>query len=157
MDRLKLKSILLVEDQELDVELTLEAFKENRLANEVQVLRDGEEALDYLFLQGRFADREPGLPILILLDIKMPKVDGLEVLRRIKGDPVLKLIPVVMLTTSKEEQDLMESYQLGVNAYVIKPVHFPDFVAAIRQLGAFWALVNVPPPGAQRLPPAEGR
>ncbi|HKP98502.1 MAG TPA: response regulator [Fibrobacteria bacterium] len=143
-----LKSVLLVEDNELDVELTLEAFKDNNLANHVQVLRDGEEALDYLYRQGRFRDRAGGNPILVLLDLKMPKVNGLDVLRRVKSDPDLKSIPIVMLTTSREEQDLVESYKLGVNAYVVKPVHFPEFVAALTRLGTFWALVNNPPPGS---------
>ncbi len=143
-----LKPVLLVEDNELDVELTLEAFKENKLANSILVLRDGEEALEYLFRENRFAGRPKGNPILVLLDLKMPKVNGLEVLRRIKSDPDLKTIPVVMLTTSKEEQDLVKSYNLGVNAYVVKPVNFPEFVAAIRKLGTFWALLNQPPPGS---------
>ncbi|MDB5047510.1 MAG: response regulator with CheY-like receiver domain and winged-helix DNA-binding domain [Fibrobacteres bacterium] len=145
-----LKSVLLVEDNELDVELTLEAFKGNNLANSVQVVRDGEEALEYLYREGRFQGRPEGNPILVLLDLKMPKVNGLDVLRKVKADPDLKSIPIVMLTTSKEEQDLVESYKLGVNAYVVKPVHFPDFVTAISQLGTFWALVNNPPPGSVR-------
>jgi CheY-like chemotaxis protein len=146
-----LKPILLVEDNELDVELTLEAFKENHLANSIFVVRDGAEALDYLFRRERFADLPEGNPILVLLDIKMPKVNGLDVLRQVKADPNLKTIPVVMLTTSKEDQDLIESYNLGVNAYVVKPVHFPDFVDAIRRLGTFWALLNQPPPGSTHL------
>jgi CheY-like chemotaxis protein len=145
------KPILLVEDNELDVELTLEAFKENNMADLVFVVRDGNEALDYLYRRGLFSDRAEGVPILVLLDIKMPKVGGLEVLRQIKQDPLLKVIPVVMLTTSKDEHDLMESYKLGVNASVVKPVHFPDFVSAIRRLGTFWALLNSPPPGSYPL------
>jgi CheY-like chemotaxis protein len=144
----ELKPILLVEDNELDIELTLEAFQENRLANSVYVVRDGEEALDYLFRMGRYASRPEGSPIVVLLDLKMPKVTGLEVLRQLKSDPRLRVIPVVMVTTSKEEQDLVESYNLGVNAYVIKPIVFPEFVAAIRNLGTFWALLNQPPPGS---------
>jgi CheY-like chemotaxis protein len=144
----ELKPILLVEDNELDIELTLEAFQENRLANSVYVVRDGEEALDYLFRKGRYASRAEGSPIVVLLDLKMPKVTGLEVLRQLKSDPRLRVIPVVMVTTSKEEQDLVESYNLGVNAYVIKPIVFPEFVAAIRNLGTFWALLNQPPPGS---------
>jgi CheY-like chemotaxis protein len=144
----ELKPILLVEDNELDIELTLEAFQENRLANSVYVVRDGEEALDYLFRKGRYASRPEGSPIVVLLDLKMPKVTGLEVLRQLKSDPRLRVIPVVMVTTSKEEQDLVESYNLGVNAYVIKPIVFPEFVAAIRNLGTFWALLNQPPPGS---------
>ena len=144
----ELKPILLVEDNELDIELTLEAFNQNHLANAVFVVRDGEEALEYLFREGRYADRPNGNPIVVLLDLKMPKVTGLEVLRRVKADAKLKTIPVVMVTTSKEEQDLVESYQLGVNAYVLKPIHFPEFVAAIRNLGTFWALLNQPPPGS---------
>ena len=151
-----LKPVLLVEDNELDIELTLEAFKANRLANAVFVLRDGEEALEYLFRRGRFAGRPEGNPILVLLDLKMPKVDGLEVVRRVKGDPKLKTIPVVMLTTSREEQDLLASYNLGVNAYVIKPVNFPEFVSAIRMLGTFWALLNQPPPGSVPREPLSG-
>ncbi len=143
-----LKPILLVEDNELDIELTLEAFKANHLANSVFVVRDGEEALEYLFRTGRYADRPEGSPIAVLLDLKMPKVTGLEVLRQVKSDTNLKTIPIVMVTTSKEEQDLVQSYQLGVNAYVIKPIHFPEFVEAIRNLGTFWALVNQPPPGS---------
>ena len=144
----ELKPILLVEDSELDVELTLEAFKENRLVNAVLVLHDGEEALEYLCRQGRFADRPEGNPLLVLLDLKMPKVSGLDVLRQVKSDPELKKIPIVMLTTSREEQDLVDSYNLGVNAYVVKPVNFAEFAGTIRKLAAFWALLNQPPPGS---------
>jgi CheY-like chemotaxis protein len=142
----ELRPILLVEDSAKDVELVLGALKKNKFANEVVVARDGAEALDYLHRRGRFEGLQAALPIVILLDLKMPKVDGLEVLRAVKGDPELKTIPVVMLTSSREERDLVDSYQLGVNAYVVKPVSFQDFVGAIRGLGIFWALVNEPPP-----------
>jgi CheY-like chemotaxis protein len=143
-----LKSILLAEDNPRDVELTLTALSENNLANEVVVARDGEEALDYLFRRGRFASRAPGNPAVVLLDLKMPRVDGLEVLRRIKADESLKSLPVVMLTSSREERDLVESYRLGINAYVVKPVGFEQFVDAVRQIGVFWALLNERAPGS---------
>lgn len=141
-----LKRIILVEDNSNDVELTLEALAEQGLANEVVVLNDGQEALDYLHRRGKFMMRDPGNPVVMLLDLKLPKVDGLAVLREIKSCEVLKTIPVVMLTSSREERDLVESYHLGVNAYVVKPVDFPQFLDAIRQLGYFWAILNEPPP-----------
>ena len=142
----EIKRILLAEDNANDLELTLAALEAIRLANEVVVVRDGAEALEYLFREGRFADRQDGVPALVLLDLKMPRVDGLEVLRRIKSDHRLRVIPVVMLTSSREEQDLVRSYQLGVNAYVVKPVAFAEFMEAVRQIGAFWAVVNEMPP-----------
>ena len=138
--------ILLVEDDSNDVELTLSALAENHLANEVLVTRDGEEALDYLYRRGAYASREEVNPIVVLLDLKLPKVDGMEVLRRVKSDPALKTIPVVMLTSSREEQDLVRSYDLGTNGYVVKPVDFHEFVEAVRELGLFWTVVNHPPP-----------
>ena len=143
-----LKRILLVDDSPRDTELALDALAQHNLANEVVALRDGAEALDYLYRRGQFADRASGQPAVVLLDLKMPKVDGLEVLRQIKGDPQLKIIPVVVMTSSREEQDLVKSYQLGVNAYIVKPVNFTEFVEAVKQLGAFWAVVNEPPPGS---------
>lgn len=143
----KIKRILLAEDNANDVELTLSALQECRLANEVEVVRDGAEALDYIYRQGAYANRTTGAPGVILLDLKMPRVDGLEVLRRIKSDSEYRHIPVVMLTSSREEQDLVHSYDLGVNAFVVKPVDFAQFVEAIRTLGVFWAIVNEPPPG----------
>jgi CheY-like chemotaxis protein len=143
-----LKRILLVEDSQNDIELTLAAFEENHLANEVVVARDGEEALDYLHRRGIFRPRTEGHPAVVLLDLKLPKVDGLEVLQRLKADPVLRTVPVVMLTSSREEQDLVRSYHLGVNAYVVKPVDFTEFVRVLNQLGCFWAIVNQPPPGS---------
>lgn len=142
----ELNRILLVEDNPHDVELTLAALAENKLANEVVVTRDGAEGLDYLYRRGQFKLRAEGNPAVILLDLKMPKVDGLEVLRLIKSDMELKAIPVVMLTSSREEEDLIASYHLGVNAYVVKPVNFGDFVDAVKQLSVFWAIVNEPPP-----------
>jgi two-component system, response regulator len=142
-----LKRILLAEDNDRDVELTLAALEEHNLANEVVVARDGAEALDYLHCRGKFAGHANGLPVVVLLDLKMPKVDGLEVLRQMKVDPRLKHIPVVMITSSREEQDLVHSYQLGVNAYVVKPVDFQKFVESIKQVGFFWAIINEPPPG----------
>lgn len=145
-----LKTILLAEDNTNDVELTLEAFREHNLANEIQVVRDGAEALDYLYSRGKFAERSGGHPILILLDLKMPKVDGLEVLKIIKADERLKVIPIVVLTSSREEEDLVRSYRMGVNAYVVKPVDFAEFVAAVQSLSVFWALVNEPPPGSMK-------
>jgi len=137
-----LKRILLVEDQSKDVELTLAAFAENNLANGIAVARDGVEALDYLYCRGKFAGRADGPPAVVLLDIKMPRMNGLEVLRQIKADPQLKLLPVVMLTSSREEPDLVASYELGVNAYVVKPVEFQQFAEAVKGIGVFWALLN---------------
>ena len=149
----ELGRILLAEDSEADVELTLAALGEHHLANEVVVVRDGAEALDYLRRQGAYAQRAPGQPAVMLLDLKMPRVDGLDVLRSLKADPELKHIPVVMLTSSREEQDLVESYRLGANAYVVKPVDFSQFVEAVEQIGMFWAVLNEPPPGSMQRPP----
>jgi CheY-like chemotaxis protein len=143
-----LKPILLVEDSPNDIELTLAALEENHLANEVVVVRDGVEALDYLYHRDVFKLRGRGNPAVVLLDLKLPKVDGLEVLQTLKEDPDLKCVPVVMLTSSREEQDLARSYNLGVNAYVVKPVDFGEFVGSIKELGLFWAVVNEPPPGS---------
>ena len=143
---MKFERILLAEDNLDDIELTLRVLAEYHLANKVDVVRDGMEAMDYLFRRGRFADRPPGNPALLLLDNKMPRVDGLEVVRQVKADERLKTIPVVMLTSSREQGDLFKSYELGVNAYVIKPVDFFDFVNAVRELGGFWGIVNEPPP-----------
>lgn len=143
-----LPRIMLVEDNPKDVELTLEALGEHNLANEVFVLNDGAEALDYLYFRGKYAERPNGNPAAILLDIKMPKVNGIEVLRQIRSDDKLKMIPVIILTSSKEEKDVLESYRLGVNAYVVKPVNFQDFLVAVRQIGLFWAVINEPPPGS---------
>ncbi|MGI4720941.1 MAG: response regulator [Janthinobacterium lividum] len=145
-----LKPILLVEDNPNDLELTLIALAKSQLANEVVVVRDGAEALDYLHRRGEFAERAAGNPAVILLDLKLPKVDGLEVLREIRSTDVLKSIPVCMLTSSKEEQDVVRSYELGVNGYVVKPVDFAEFVRAIADLGIFWAVLNEPPPGSRR-------
>jgi DNA-binding response OmpR family regulator len=142
----KLNRILLVEDSPNDAELTLEALSEHNLANGVEWVHDGEEALDYLHCRGKFAGRECSDPSVVLLDLKLPKVDGLEVLRSIKSDERLKLLPVVILTSSREERDMIESYRLGVNAYVVKPVIFQDFMNAVKELGVFWALINEPPP-----------
>ena len=150
-----LKRILLAEDDPVDRKLTLRALSEHNLANEVDVARDGAEALDYLFRRGKFADRPGGHPLLVLLDIKMPKVDGIEVLRRIKADPDLRVIPVVVLTSSHEERDLVQSYRLGVNAYVVKPVDFEAFVEAVKHLAVFWALINEPPPDSLATRPDE--
>ena len=144
----KLGRILMVEDDPKDVELSLTALEDYNLANEVVVARDGEEALDYLYCRGQFKDRVGDNPAVMLLDLKLPKVDGLEVLKQIKSDEKLRLIPVVVLTSSKEEKDMVASYKLGVNAYVVKPVDFHEFVNAIKELGAFWAVVNEPPPGS---------
>jgi len=138
--------MLLVEDDQRDVELTLEALEEYNLANEVDIARDGEEALDYFYFRGRFANRPHDAPAVVLLDLKMPKVSGLEVLRQIKADKNLRMIPVVVLSSSAEERDVIESYQLGVNAYVVKPVDIQQFIEAIRKLGLFWAVLNEPPP-----------
>jgi CheY-like chemotaxis protein len=142
-----LKRILLVEDSLEDAELALAGLADHHLANEVLHVRDGVEALDYLYRRGAFADRPSGDPALVLLDLKMPRLDGTEVLRQMKSDPDLKMIPVVVMTSSREEGDLLRTYALGVNAYVVKPVTFHEFVDAVRQVGSFWALVNEPPPG----------
>lgn len=137
-----LKRILLVEDSPRDAELILGALRENNLANDVVHVRDGAEALDYLYRRGQFASRVDGQPALMLLDLKLPKVDGLEVLRLIKAEAALKMIPVVMMTSSREEQDLVRSYELGANAYVVKPMKFQDFVEAVKQVSGFWAVLN---------------
>jgi DNA-binding response OmpR family regulator len=140
--------ILMVEDDPKDVELSLTALEEYNLANEVIVTRDGEEALDYLYCRGSFAMRPNENPAVMLLDLKLPKVDGLEVLQQVRSDEKLKMIPVVVLTSSHEERDMVASYKLGVNAYVVKPVDFHEFVNAVRELGVFWAVINEPPPGS---------
>jgi len=145
---IRLKRILLVDDSPRDTELALDALSQHNLANEVVVLHDGVEALDYLYRRGQFADRAAGEPAVVLLDLKMPRVDGIDVLRQIKSDPQLKMIPVVVMTSSREEPDLVNCYQLGVNAYIVKPVQFQEFVEAVKQVGAFWAVVNEPPPGS---------
>jgi len=149
----ELGRILMVEDDPNDVELTLTALGEYNLANEVVVTRDGAEALDYLYCRGNFAGRTTDNPAVLLLDLKLPKVDGLEVLKQIKSEEKLRVIPVVVLTSSREERDLVESYRLGVNAYVVKPVDFHEFVNAIKELGVFWAVINQPPPGSVRKGP----
>lgn len=146
----QLRSILFAEDNQHDVELTLSALADHHLANEVVVVSDGAEALDYLYRRGRFKMRAAGDPALMLLDLKMPKVDGLEVLRTIKQDEQLRTLPVVMLTSSREEQDLARSYQLGVNSYVLKPVDFQSFAEAVKSLGIYWTVHNQPPPGMHR-------
>ena len=142
--------ILIVEDDPNDVELTLTALDEYNLANEVVVTRDGEEALDYLYCRGNFKTRSSDNPAVLLLDLKLPKRDGLEVLREIKSDEKFKMIPVVVLTSSHEEKDVVASYRLGVNAYVVKPVDFHEFVNAVKELGVFWALINESPPGSMK-------
>lgn len=146
-----LKPIVLVEDNPHDLELTLVALERSQLANEVIVLRDGAEALDYLLRRGMHSQRPEGNPAVMLLDLKLPKVDGLEVLKTVRACEELRSIPVVMLTSSREEPDLHRAYELGVNAYVVKPVEFKEFVAAISDLGVFWAVLNEPPPGSARL------
>lgn len=143
--------ILLAEDDVRDVELTLEALREHNLANDVEVARDGEEALDYVYRRGAFAGRPEGQPVVMLVDLKMPKVDGVEFVRQVKSDARTRVIPIVILTSSRESRDLEECYRLGVNAYVVKPVQFQDFIEAVRQIGSFWALINEPPPGCRRL------
>jgi DNA-binding response OmpR family regulator len=150
METNKLGRILMVEDDPKDVELTLTALEEYNLANEVIVTRDGEQALDYLYCRGEYKMRSTGNPAVMLLDLKLPKVDGLEVLKQIKTNGKLSMIPVVVLTSSKEEKDMVASYRLGVNAYVVKPVDFHEFVNAIKELGVFWAVINEPPPGSVR-------
>jgi len=138
----KLKVILLAEDNSKDTELTLEAMKENNLANDIVVVKDGVETLEYLRYEGKYKLRKEGNPILILLDIKMPRMDGIDVLRNIRNDNVLKKIPVVVLTSSSEEKDLINAYELGVNAYVVKPVDFKQFIEAVKLIGSFWAVLN---------------
>lgn len=147
---IELPGILLAEDSPHDVELTIEALEEHHLANRVTVVHDGVEALEYLRREGPFKDRKPGNPAVVLLDIKMPRKDGLEVLRAIRTDSALKRQPVVILTSSREEQDIIMSYDLGVNAYVVKPVDFLSFVDAVKQVGIFWALINESPPELAR-------
>ena len=143
-----LEPILLVEDNPHDLELTLLALGKCHLAIEVITARDGAEALDYLYHRGKYAGRPPGNPALVLLDVKLPKIDGIEVLDQMRTDASLRTVPVVMLTTSSEEQDVLRSYELGANAYVVKPVAFPEFMAAVQALGVFWAVLNAPPPGS---------
>ena len=142
----RIKRILLVEDDPKDIELTLSTLGEHNLSNEIVVVRDGVEALDYLYRRGEFALRPEGNPVVILLDIKMPRLDGLQVLRQLKADEQMRLIPIVILTSSRESRDLQECYRLGVNAYVVKPVRFAEFVEAVKVIGVFWALINEPPP-----------
>lgn len=139
---MKLKTILLAEDNQNDVDLALLALSEFNLANNIVVVNDGVEVMNYLTSKGKFKGRKPGNPAVILLDLKMPRMDGIEVLKHIKNDPALKIIPVVMVTSSREESDLIQTYQMGVNAYVVKPVDFNQFITAIKQLGAFWAILN---------------
>ena len=139
---MKLKRILLAEDNQNDIDLTILALSEYHLANNIDIVNDGVEVMEYLRLQGKFKGRKSGFPAVILLDLKMPRKDGIEVLKEIKNDPLLKVIPVVMVTSSREEEDLVRSYKLGVNAYVVKPVDFNQFTDAIKQLGAFWAILN---------------
>ena len=138
--------ILMVEDSQNDIELILDALSDYNFVNNIEVVRDGEEAMDYLYRRNKFSGRKGGNPIFILLDIKMPRMTGLELLRIIKHDENMKTIPVIMLTSSKEDTDLRECYRLGVNAYVVKPVHFSDFAEAVKKIGKFWAVVNEPPP-----------
>jgi CheY-like chemotaxis protein len=145
-----LSRILLVDDSPRDTEMAIDALEAHHLGNEIVALRDGAEALDFLYRRGPFAGRTDGQPAVVLLDLKMPKVDGIEVLRQMKGDPHLRMIPVVVMTSSREERDLLESYQLGVNAYVVKPVNFHEFVDAVKLIGGFWAVLNEPPPGSLR-------
>ena len=139
--------ILLAEDSPRDAELIISALREFHVANEILHVRDGAEALDYLFRRGAFADRPAGLPVVVMLDLKMPKVDGLEVLRQIRADSNLKTLPVVIMTSSREEQDVVRSYELGTNSYVVKPIQFPEFVESVKKVGAYWAVINEPPPG----------
>lgn len=145
----ELRTILLAEDNPKDVELTLEALSEHNLANQVTVVKDGVEAMEFLRCEGKYKLRKSGLPAVLLLDIKMPRMDGIEVLRTVRGDPALKLLPVVILTSSREEKDLINSYELGVNAYVVKPVDFKDFILAVKEIGVFWAIINEIPPDSK--------
>jgi two-component system, response regulator len=140
-----LVEILLVEDNPNDVALALHAFKKSNLTNRIQVVRDGAEALEFLFRTGQFEGRSNGTPKVVLLDLKLPKVDGLEVLQRLRANPATKQLPVVILTSSREERDIVESYNLGVNSYIVKPVDFEQFTEVVRQLGFYWALLNQPP------------
>jgi CheY-like chemotaxis protein len=142
----EVKRILIVDDSPKDIELAISALAQKNLANEVDVAEDGEEALDYLYKRGRFANNDNGTPAVILLDIKMPKMDGIECLKQIRSDPKFKLIPVIMVTSSREERDLVESYRLGANSYVVKPVDIVQFIDAIKVLGQYWAVINQPPP-----------
>jgi CheY-like chemotaxis protein len=142
----KTVNILLVEDNPDDVELTIHALKRNNILNSVEIVRDGQEALDYLFYTGKYTNSTHSLPGIILLDLKLPKVDGIEILRKIKLDRRRKIIPVVVLTSSKEERDVIESYDLGVNSYIRKPVDFEQFVDTVKQIGFYWLLFNEPPP-----------
>ncbi|MBW4026571.1 response regulator [Acidipila rosea] len=146
-----LKPILIVEDNPRDLELTLSALEKSKLANEVIVARDGEEGANYLFRKGEYADRAIGNPAVVLLDLKLPKIDGLELLAMVRKSPELEHLPVVMLTSSREEKDVINTYKLRVNAYVVKPVEFKEFVQAIQDLGVFWAVLNEPPPGSMRV------
>jgi len=143
-----LKRILLVEDDPKDIELTINALGEYNLANEIEIVHDGVEALDYMYRRGAFASRPNGNPVVILLDLKMPKVDGIQVLNQLKSDERMRSVPVVVLTSSRETHDLDECYKLGVNAYVVKPVRFAEFIEAVKGIGVFWALINEPPPGS---------
>jgi CheY-like chemotaxis protein len=145
----EIRTILFAEDNPRDVELTLEALGDHNLANNVIVVRDGVETMDYLHCEGKYKQRKPGNPAVLLLDIKMPRMDGIEVLRAIRNDNKLKMLPVVMLTSSREEQDLIKSYELGVNAYVVKPVDFKEFIEAVKQVGVFWAVINEVPPASK--------
>lgn len=145
------KRILLVEDSRKDVDLTLAALEEHHLANEVVVAHDGVEAMDYLYRRGAFAGRPGNHPVVVLLDLKMPRMDGLEVLKHVKSDPDLRRIPIVALTSSREEQDIVRSYDFGVNAYVVKPVAFEQFIDVVKQLGLFWVLTNQAPPNGSAL------
>lgn len=145
-ERMNIKNILLVEDDPQDVQLMLVGLKENQLANKVEVVRDGAEALDYLYCRGKFKSRANGQPVVVMLDLKMPKVGGLEVLKQIKADDLLKMIPVVIFSSSRETPDLIECYRYGANSYVVKPMDIHEFMKVVKQLGLFWAIVNEPPP-----------
>jgi two-component system response regulator len=145
LDAMTQVEILLVEDNNTDAELTLRALKKNNLANNVVWVKDGAEALDFMFQAGAYAERRTGMPKLVLLDLKLPKIDGIEVLRRIKSDAKTRTIPVVMVTSSAEERDLVESYKLGVNSYLVKPVDFKQFIDVVSQAGLYWAVLNTTP------------
>ena len=146
-----LKPILIVEDSSNDLELTLNALEKSRLANEVIVARDGAEGAEYLFRRGQYAERPVGNPAVVLLDLKLPKIDGLELLKMVRENEETGRTPIVLLTSSREERDVITGYKLGVNAYVVKPVNFGEFVQAIQDLGVFWAVLNEPPPGSARV------